>query len=294
MAEPASGLYLLAGETPAGRGVPFAPIPLESPRMSEVLLVERSGPVVTLTLNRPDKRNALNAELVEALLAALRVADADEGIRAVVLTGAGKVFSAGADLAALESLQRATTYDNLRDSARLAALFEAIYRMGKPVIARVNGHAIAGGCGLASVCDFSIASREARLGFTEVRIGFVPAIVGVFVLRKLGETPARDLMLRGHLVSAEEAARVGLITRAVDPDDFDVEVTRLADEIATETSPSAVALTKRLLGDIPGMGLREALDHAVHLNALARSTDDCREGIASFLRKEDPPWKRGA
>ncbi len=258
------------------------------------LLSRRDGPVLTLTLNRPDKRNALNAELVGALTDALDAAAEDDGIRVVVLTGAGRVFSAGADLAALEALQTASAEDNLADSARLARLFEAIYRHPKPVVAKVNGHAIAGGCGLAAVCDLALVAEGAKLGFTEVRIGFVPAIVSVFVLRKLGEAAARDLMLRGHLVSAEEAARVGLITRAVALEELDEAVKELAREIAAGTSATAVALTKRLLADVPGMGLSEALGHAVQLNALARSTDDCRAGIAAFLSKTDPPWKAGA
>lgn len=261
--------------------------------MSDLVRRYREGRVLTLTLNRPDKRNALSAPLVAALRAALAEAAEDESVRVVVLTGAGRAFSAGADLAALEALQTASAEDNLADSRHLAELFTAIYRHPKPVIAKVNGHAIAGGCGLAAVCDFSLVADGAKLGFTEVRIGFVPAIVSVFVLRKLGETAARDLMLRGGLISAEEAAAIGLITRAIAPDALDAAVDELAAELATETSATAVTLTKRLLADVPGMGLDEAVAYAVQLNALARSTDDCRAGIASFLGKTDPPWRRG-
>ena len=259
--------------------------------MSDLLLRHRDGPVLTLTLNRPDKRNALGADLVAALKNALAEAAADDAVRVLVLTGAGKVFSAGADLAALEGLQTASAEANLADSRHLAELFAAIYQHPKPIIASVNGHAIAGGCGLAAVCDFALVAEHARLGFTEVRIGFVPAIVSVFVLRKLGEVAARDLMLRGHLVSAGEAAAMGLVTRAVAADDLDAETAALARELASETSGSAVAMTKRLLADVPGMGLGEALGHAVQLNALARSTDDCKAGIAAFLGKTDPPWR---
>lgn len=256
-----------------------------------LVLRRRAGRVLTLTLNRQDKRNALSADLVAALKDALAEAASDDGVRVVVLTGAGKVFSAGADLAALEALQTASPMDNLADSRHLADLFAAIYRHPKPVVAKVNGHAIAGGCGLAAVCDLALVSTRAKLGFTETRIGFVPAIVSVFVLRKLGEAAARDLMLRGHLISAEEAAAVGLVTRAVAPDALDAEVDAVARELATETSATAVALTKGLLADVPGMGLDEALGHAVQLNALARGTDDCRAGIAAFLGKTDPPWR---
>ncbi|MEM8601903.1 MAG: enoyl-CoA hydratase-related protein, partial [Bacteroidota bacterium] len=181
---------------------------------------------------------------------------------------------------------------NLADSARLGRLFDALYQHPKPVIAKVNGHAIAGGCGLAAVCDVSVVADHAKLGFTEVRIGFVPALVAVFVRRKLGEAAARDLMLRGHLIDAAEASRIGLVTRAVPAADLDAAVDALAHEIATRTSGTAVALTKRLLAAVPGMGWEEALSYATNLNALARSTDDCQAGIAAFLDKIDPPWRK--
>jgi methylglutaconyl-CoA hydratase len=250
--------------------------------------------VATLTLNRPDKRNALSSALVAALRAALDEAAADEAVRVVVLTGAGTVFSAGADLAALEALQTASAMDNLADSEHLAALFEQIYLHPKPVIAKVNGSAIAGGCGLAAVCDVALAATRATFGFTEVRLGFVPAIVMVFLLRKLGEAAARDLLLRGALITADEAAATGLITRAVAPEDLDGAVDALARELATQTSGSAVALTKKMLAQVPGMGLREALAYAAQMNAFARSTPDCRAGITAFLNKTDPPWRAGS
>ena len=145
---------------------------------------------------------------------------------------------------------------------------------------------------MAAVCDFSIVAEGTKLGFTETRIGFVPAIVAVFVVRKLGETAARDLFLRGHLIGALEAARMGLVTRAVPADELDAAVDELAAELVRETSGSAVALTKELLADLPGMGLSEALDYAARLNARARGTDDCKAGVAAFLNKTDPPWKR--
>ena len=261
--------------------------------MADLIRYATEGKIATITLNRPDKRNALNHDLVAALKDALDEAAADEAIRVVVLTGAGKVFSAGADLAALQALQTARPLENMADSEHLADLFEQIYRHPKPIIAKVNGHAIAGGSGLAAVCDVSLVADHAKLGFTEVRIGFVPAIVMVFVLRKLGEAAARDLLLRGRLISAQEAADVGLVTRAIPADDLGDAVDALAHEIATETSGSAVALTKRMLAQVPGMGLQEALSYATQMNAFARGTDDCQAGIAAFLDKTDPPWKRG-
>jgi len=174
--------------------------------MADVLTVNREGAVVTLTLNRPDKRNALNDALVTELKAILRTLASDEGARVLILTGAGTVFSAGADLAALQRLQSASPGENLADSDHLAELFRLLYLHPKPVIAKVNGHAIAGGCGLAAVCDYAIAAEQAKVGFTEVQIGFVPAIVAVFILRKMGETRARELLLGGKLYTAAEGA----------------------------------------------------------------------------------------
>ena len=258
-----------------------------------MLDVSRSGPVLTLTLDRPDVRNALDAALVGRLRDALDAARTDDS-RVVVLTGAGRAFSAGADLAALQALQTASAEDNLTDSEHLAGLFEAIYTHPKPVVAKVNGHAIAGGCGLAAVCDLSLVAEGSKLGFTEVRIGFVPAIVAVFVTRKLGEAAARDLLLRGHLISAAEAAEVGLITRAVPADALDAETDALCRELAAETSGSAIALTKALLADVQGVGLAEGLRTATRMNALARATDDCRAGVAAFLGKTETPWKARA
>ena len=259
-----------------------------------MLQTSRHGSILTLTLDRPDVRNALDGALVQALREALAAAAADPDVRALVLTGSGTAFSAGADLAALQGLQSASAEANLADSEHLGALFEAIYRHPKPVIAKVQGHAIAGGCGLAAVCDFALVADTAKLGFTEVRIGFVPALVAVFVTRKLGEAAARDLLLRGTLVTAAEAEWMGLITRAVPAADLDAETEQLAAELARETSGTAVALTKRLLADVAGMGLSEGLSYAARLNALARSTDDCKAGVGAFLDKGTAPWKAAA
>lgn len=260
--------------------------------MASVLETSTEGAVRTLRLDRPDKRNALNAELVTALKDALAEAEEDD-VRVVVLAGEGSVFSAGADLAALKELRTASPLENQKDSRHLAELFRAIYQHPLPIIAQVHGHAIGGGCGLASVCDFSIVAEEAKLGFSEVRIGFVPAIVMVFLRRKLGETTARDLLLRGRLVSATQAAEMGLVTRAVSAGRLREEVDDLAQELARETSASAVALTKQMMAQLPGMGFDEALDYAVQMNAFARGTDDCQAGIEAFLNDDPPPWKQG-
>jgi methylglutaconyl-CoA hydratase len=260
--------------------------------MSNLVETSTDAQVRILRLNRPDKRNALNADLVTALKEELTAAEENDDVRVIVLTGNGSAFSAGADLASLKALRDASPLENEEDSRHLAGLFRQIYQHPKPVIAQVNGHAIGGGCGLASVCDFSFVADNAKLGFSEVRIGFVPAIVMVFVRRKVGETAARDLLLRGRLVTAAQASEVGLVSRAVPERRLGEEVGDLARELATETSASAVALTKRMLAQVPGMGFEEAMDYAVQMNAFARGTEDCQAGIDAFLNDEDPPWKK--
>lgn len=259
--------------------------------MSDLIKTSTNDQVLTVSLNRPDKRNALNNDLVSELTDTLRAVEAHDEVRVIVLTGAGSVFSAGADLASLKAMREAGGMENQQDSRQLANLFQRIYEHPKPVIAKVHGHAIGGGCGLASVCDIAYAAEDAKLGFSEVRIGFVPAIVMVFLRRKLGETQARDLLLRGRLVDATRAEELGLVTRAVPEDQLSTTVRALAQELAQETSGSAVALTKQMLARVPGMGLNEALDYAVQMNAFARGTEDCQAGIDAFLNDEDPPWR---
>jgi methylglutaconyl-CoA hydratase len=251
------------------------------------------GAVLTLTLDRPEKRNALSSDLVAALDAELVAAEQSDEVRVVVLAAAGPAFSAGADLEALRAMQSASAEENLADSERLAGLFDRLYRLRKPVIAKVAGPAVAGGCGLAAVCDIVIASEEARFGLTEVRLGFVPAIVSVILHRRVGDAALREMALRGHLMRADEAARIGLITRAVPHELLDVEVDAVAQEIASATSGTAVALTKRLLADLPGMGLAEGLSYAARLNAFARTTDDCKAGVSAFLARREGDSAKG-
>ena len=260
--------------------------------MSEQVRIETERPVVRITLNRPDKRNPLDGATVDLLSDAVSEAERDEDIRAVVISGEGSAFSAGADLAALERMQTASFEDNLADSKRLAELFRRIYTSPLPVIARINGHAIAGGCGLAAVCDFSVAVNSAKLGFTEVGIGFVPAIVSVFVGRKIGDAALRNLLLTGRLISADDAARIGLITDAVPEAELDAPVDAIIHQISHGTSRTAVARTKSILAALPGLSLDEALELAARENAEARGTDDCRAGVSAFLNKTSPPWSQ--
>lgn len=255
------------------------------------LLVTDEGRVRTLTLDRPDRRNALSHGLVADLRAALDAAAADDSVRVVVLAGAGKAFCAGADLDAMRALQTASTPDNLADSEHLAGLFRQMLTHPKPIVGRLHGAAIGGGCGLAAACDIAVAEEGLKIGFTEVRLGFVPAIVMVVALRRMGETAVRDLMLRGHLISGTEAARVGLVTHAVPAERLDEAVGEIAREIARETSASAVALTKAMLARVPGMGLDEGFTYAAQTNALCRTMPDFQAGIDAFLDKTAPPWK---
>ena len=253
------------------------------------VLIRDEETVRWLILNRPEKRNALDAELVAALRQALSEA-ATSGARMIVLSGAGKVFSAGADLRALHAMRTASREQNLADSRHLSDLFRAIVDQPQPVVAAVNGHAIAGGAGLAIACDLTIAVEDARIGFTEVRIGFVPAIVLNFILRVAGEKSARDLCLTGRRIAAKEAARLGLVNEVVAPGDLEAAVARVGAAIA-ETSPSAVAATKRLFLELRHMPLEEGLRVAALRNADARATPDCREGITAFLEKRKPRWQ---
>lgn len=247
-----------------------------------VLLVRREGGVARLTLNRPDKRNALDAELVAALKAALREADADPETRVVAVEGAGKDFCSGADLSALRTVAEGGVMENLEDVEGLAELFLLPRRMRKPVVALVRGRALAGGCGLATACDLVLAAEGAQLGYPEVRIGFVPAMVMAILRRNVSEKRAFELVVRGQPVPAAEAERIGLINRVVPDERFAAEADALLAELA-ERSPSAVQLTKRLLYHSDAMGFEAAIRAGADLNVLARMTDDMQAGVRRFL-----------
>ena len=254
-----------------------------------ILLTDTRDAVMTLTLNRPEVRNALSLELRAALQGAFEAARDDEGVRAVVLTGAGKAFCSGLDLGELGTLSARSSEENLADSAALAALFKLIYTFPKPVIAAVNGHALAGGAGLASVCDLTVMSDAAKLGYTEARVGFVAALVGVFLVRQTGEKAARDLLLSARLVTAQAALNMGLVNEVRPLDEVLPRALGLA-QILKANSPVSLALTKRLLAVVPSLGLDEGLSYATNLNALSRTTDDLKEGVAAFLEKRAPAW----
>jgi methylglutaconyl-CoA hydratase len=244
--------------------------------------------VATITLNRPDKRNAISYELIDDLLAALDDV-AKSSALVLILTGAGKAFCSGMDLENLKSLVGHSPEQNLQDSETMARLFRSLYDFPKPTIAAVNGAAIAGGCGLATLCDFTLAVPEAKFGYTEVRIGFVPAIVSTFLLRQVGEKHARDLLLTGKIIEAEEAHRIGLINEIVSADKLIERARELASQL-TENSPASLACTKHLFSEHARVELNAQILSAVTENAAIRATSDFREGISSFLEKRKPRW----
>lgn len=253
----------------------------------EIQLHDRIGYIV---LNRPEKRNAFNAELVTELKAAFQYFFDDNDCKIIVLRAKGEVFSAGADLGYLQQLQKNTYEENRADSRHLMELYEMIYTGPKVVISQVEGHAIAGGCGLATVTDFCFAVPGANFGYTEVRIGFIPAIVSVFLTRKIGEGKARELLLSGDLLTAAEALNQGLINFVVGADEIGERVQQFALNLAKNCSGNALAMTKQLLADVQDLPYQAALALAADRNAQARATDDCQHGIASFLNKEKIRW----
>jgi methylglutaconyl-CoA hydratase len=244
--------------------------------------------LATITLDRPDKRNAISFELIDDLLGALQEVETSNAL-VLLLTGAGKAFSSGMDLDNLKSLIDSSPEQNLKDSATMVRLFRRLYEFPKPTIAAVNGAAIAGGTGLALLCDFTLAVADAKFGYTEVRIGFVPAIVSTFLLRQVGEKQARDLLLTGRIFNAEEAAHLGLIKEIVAPEALMARARELAASLM-ENSPASLRATKKLLSDHARAELDGQIESAVRENAAIRSTADFREGITSFLEKRKPVW----
>ncbi|MFZ0307151.1 MAG: enoyl-CoA hydratase-related protein [Candidatus Sulfotelmatobacter sp.] len=244
--------------------------------------------IATITLNRPDKRNAISFELIDDLLRAFKEVETSNAI-VLILTGAGKAFSSGMDLDNLKALVGRSAEQNLKDSETMVRLFRTLYEFPKVTIAAVNGAAIAGGTGLALLCDFTLAVPEAKFGYTEVRIGFVPAIVSTFLLRQVGEKQARDLLLTGRIIGADDAARMGLLNEIVAPEKLMARARELA-SLLMENSPASLRATKKLLSDHGRAELDSQIEAAVRENAAIRTTADFREGIASFLEKRKPVW----
>ena len=249
------------------------------------VLYDVDGSVARITLNRPEKRNALNEELIAALKEALRRANNEEDVRVVTVTGAGADFCSGADLAALQKISAATVAENLEDARSLMELFMLIRELRIPVIAAVRGRALAGGCGLALACDMVLAGRSARFGFPEVRIGFVPAMVMAILRRNTSEKRAFELLTLATEIGADEAAAFGLVNRVLDDEAFDDEVDLFARRFE-RISGSAVSLSKRLFYEGDAMTFKDALECGVDINVIARMSKDCQEGVRRFLNRQ--------
>ncbi len=242
--------------------------------------------VATITLNRPDNRNALSVELVESLAQSLQRASTDDAVRVIVLTGAGSVFCAGADLKERRTVTAGAQDDDLPTFVKI---FQAISASTKPVVGKLNGHALAGGLGLACSCDLTIAPKRAMFGFTEVRLGVAPAIISVVCLPKLRMADAAELFLTGERISADRAQEVGLLTKSVDDDQLDAATEELVSKLLLG-GPKALAATKQLLSRVPAMGVVDAFRWTAKLSADLFASDEAAAGIAAFAKKELPPW----
>ncbi|MDX5348517.1 MAG: enoyl-CoA hydratase-related protein [Hymenobacteraceae bacterium] len=243
-----------------------------------------------ITLNRPDKRNALNHQVVAELKYAFKTAEEDEACKVIVLRAEGKVFCAGADLEYLQKLQEFDYNENLEDSTHLMELFLMIYTLKKVVIGQIHGHAIAGGCGLATICDFAFTVPDAKFGYTEVKIGFLPAIVKVFLLRKIGEARAKQLLLSGDLITAQEAQHMGLVNWVVSEAELPLQVYEFAQKLCRENSQHSMEITKEMISRVQEMTLEDGLRYAAEMNAVTRGSEDCQRGISAFLNKEKLEW----
>jgi methylglutaconyl-CoA hydratase len=253
------------------------------------LILAIENEVATITLNRPDKRNAISSEMIDELPRALHEV-ASGPARVAILTGAGKAFCAGLDLEDLRSIASQTKEKHLEDARHMLAMFHAVYSFPKPLIAAVNGPAIAGGTGIATLADFTLAVPDAKFGYTEVRIGFVPAVVSVFLKRQVGDKRARDLLLTGRIFDAEEARGMGLVTNIVPPDQLMAAARELAASLVA-LSPTSLARTKRLLLRSQEAEIERDLEDAIRESAEIRMTKDFTEGLSSFLEKRKPVWR---
>ena len=257
--------------------------------MYDTLLLEHQGDIAKLTLNRPDKRNAISTRMICELQSALDAIEQSKA-RVVIVTGAGKAFCAGMDLEMLSAIAKQTPHENQEDSKRMAKMFRRIWSYTKPMIAAVNGAALAGGCGIATLCDFTLASTEAKFGYTEVKIGFLPAIVSVFLTRQIGDKRSRDLLLTGRIIEPAEAKEMGMVTEIVPADRLMERAHELAN-VLIAASPGSLTRAKRLLTTAAAAAVDQDLERAVLENARIRCTPDFKEGLASFLEKRKPVWQ---
>ena len=256
--------------------------------MYSTLILEFTGEIAKITLNRPDKRNAINAQMIAELQTSLDTIEKSHS-RVVIVTAAGKAFCAGMDLEMLAAIGKQSPTENQEDSRRIAKLLRRIWSFPRPMIAAVNGAAYAGGCGIATLCDFTLAASDATFGYTEVKIGFLPAIVSVFLTRQIGDKRSRDLLLTGRIIEAAEAKEFGMVTEVVPSEHLLERVGALADELIA-ASPNSLTRAKHLLTTAAAAGVDHDLERAILENARIRCTPDFKEGVASFLEKRKPVW----
>jgi methylglutaconyl-CoA hydratase len=257
--------------------------------MYSTLLLEITGNIATITLNRPDKRNAISTQMMAELQTALDEIEKSHA-RVGIVTGAGKAFCAGMDLEMLACIAKQSPAENQEDSRRIAKMLRRIWSFPRPLIAAVNGPAFAGGCGIATLCDFTLAVPEAKFGYTEVKIGFLPAIVSVFLTRQIGEKRSRDLLLTGRIIEAAEAKEFGLASEIVPAEKLMERAHELAN-VLIAASPSSLTRSKHLLVSSAAAGVDDDLERAILENARIRCTPDFQEGLASFLEKRKPVWQ---
>ncbi|MBZ5528307.1 MAG: enoyl-CoA hydratase/isomerase family protein [Acidobacteriia bacterium] len=257
--------------------------------MYTTLKLTTTNDIATITLDRAEKRNAISTAMIEKLLAALDAVEKSPA-RIAVITGNGNAFCSGMDLELLAAIAQQSPEQNLADSRRMAGMFRRIWSFPKILIAAVNGAAIAGGTGIATMCDFTLAVPEAKFGYTEVKIGFLPAIVSVFLTRQIGEKQARDLLLTGRIFDAAEAKALGLVNEVVPADQLSARTQRLAETLLA-ASPTSLTRTKKLLVAAAAAQVDAELERAIAENARIRATADFREGLASFLEKRKPVWR---
>jgi methylglutaconyl-CoA hydratase len=258
--------------------------------MPEVLRCDAGGPVAQVRLNRPEVRNALDSDLIEQLRSTFERLSGDPTVRAVVLSGEGKAFCGGADVAMMRESLDLTHEDNVEGGRALSAMFRAIDRCPKPVVAKIHGAALGGGAGLAAVCDIAIAAADAVFGFTEVKLGITPAVISPFVLSKIGASHARALFLTGERFEAKRAQAIGLVHEVVVADTLDVAVERVVNEILS-AGPNAIAAVKRLIPRVRETPYDETFELTAEATAAQRVSDEGQEGLRAFLERRPPSWK---
>lgn len=257
--------------------------PTELPDI-ETLLIDKRDNVAHVTLNRPDKRNSLDQQLIAGLTQAFEALSADNSVRAVVLSGAGGHFCSGLYLNYLQEISKFGHAENLKDSEAFLRLLLSIYRCSKPVVAKVQGYALAGGCGIASACDLIVCDTTATFGYTEVRFGFVPALVSAFLLKRVGESHAKDLLLTARFIKADEALRMGLVNRVAPAGELDTTIAETLEPLL-KNKPGSLARTKAMFEKLGDVTLEEALAYARDLNAETRQTDEFKKGLAGILER---------